>query len=153
MQETPGRWILVTILLLGRPIISILSGRSSVVVLSPHWYYKFCSSMHGVCLSRTKPGQPPECGTSEKALAVASKRNQQHSLDFSQTFLLLDWIFLQISVLKYFDLEQALLLGCSESLRWLWLLWNLQQRIWHKEKNSCSRMETISVSSLQTSSQ
>lgn len=110
-------WILVTTLLLQRAIASILSRLSSVVVLSPHWCYKFYSSMHGTCVSRIKPGQSPECGISEKVLSVTSEVSQQHPeiLDFSQVLLLLDWIFLQISVPKYFVWP-----GASTVARLLW---------------------------------
>lgn len=64
----------------------ILSRLSSAVVLSLHGCYKFCSSMHGICVSRIKPGQSPQCGIPEKALAVTSGVSQQHPeiLDFSQ---------------------------------------------------------------------
>jgi len=48
--------------------------------------------MRGICVSRIKPGQSPERGIAEKALAVTSEVGQQHSeiLDFSQILLLLD---------------------------------------------------------------
>lgn len=48
--------------------------------------------MHGICVSRIKPGQSPECGIPEKALAVTSEVSQQHpeSPVYSQILLLLD---------------------------------------------------------------
>lgn len=109
----------VTPPLLGRALTSILS-RLSSVVLSLHWYCKFCCSMSGICVKIIKPGLSPECGIPEKELTLALPKQAKQHLEivaFSWIFSLLDWNFLQISALKCF-----VWLGASTAAGLLWKL-------------------------------